>query len=399
MKRSFEGFFVWSSVAFLAFLAGCATPSRQNEVPIGSLDGCSGFAVEEDDFKSDYHTLSVAQWEDIFDSFITDGLRGEPEFEEKLQYLIQHPRHMARILKNAEPYIYCIYREAIKTGLPSEILIVPMIESMYRTDARSPSGYVGLWQFGAQTARNFGMRVDKTVDERTDFRKSSASAIGYLAYLNKFFNGNWQLAIAGYNAGEGTIQRAIKNLSGPVAKIDFRKVNMPVHTRKYLFSIYAYAYYLKHYKQYKVVLPKKKNSTGAKYGSNLSKIKYVSKEEFANLNDLSLDQLEKMDLIVRRKHKGKETLCEVYLPSNTDDSYKTDVAKNVDVSEMGQFSKLEKDVVNVVKNVDPVKTQRLKPKGLRGRKLEQYVVQESIYDEDAYFKSLQRMIEEDLSIN
>lgn len=396
MKNFIRNSLICSSLTVLTVLTGCSVTSVRQEESTTTVDGCTGFAVSVSDFRINYRTLSTDQWESIFESFVTDGLKGEKLFDEKLQYLISHPRHMATILKNAEPYIYSIYREVMKVGLPAEIVIVPMIESMYQTNARSPSGYVGMWQFGAQTARNFGLKVNKKVDERTDFRKSSASAIGYLAYLNKFFDNNWQLAVAGYNAGEGRIQKAIKKSDKSYEGIDFRTVDMPVHTRNYLYSIYAYAHYLKNYKQYKVALPNAASSWEDDNIGNLSRIVYVTREEFVAANNLSREELDKMDLVVRRRHKGKETLCQISSWDGVDGS-QGELNKAYEVSSLGVFSNLEKQVVSVVKDVDPVKLHRIKPQGVRGKTLEKYVVKESIYDEDAYFKALQRMIEEDLS--
>lgn len=118
-------------------------------------------------------------------------------------------------------------------GLPSELLYLPMIESLYNPRAVSSAGAKGLWQFVADTGRRYGLRVTARVDEREDPEKSTRAAARYLKELSARF-GDWALALAAYNVGENRIER----LRGRNGVSDFwslaRRNLLPQETRNYV---------------------------------------------------------------------------------------------------------------------------------------------------------------------
>ena len=112
-------------------------------------------------------------------------------------------------LERSSLYMPLISSELEKAKLPQELAYLAMIESGFNPVAYSPSQAGGLWQFIPSTARNFGLRVDDSVDERRDPEKSTKAAVNYLQALYKQF-GDWHLSVAAYNAGEGALDRGLK---------------------------------------------------------------------------------------------------------------------------------------------------------------------------------------------
>jgi membrane-bound lytic murein transglycosylase D len=105
---------------------------------------------------------------------------------------------------------YCERAEQIfaEVGVPTELVWLAQVESGWKAEAVSPVGAGGVWQFMPATARDYGMRVDETVDERLDFDKSTRASARYLKRLARRYDGNWELAIAAYNYGEGNVDKA-----------------------------------------------------------------------------------------------------------------------------------------------------------------------------------------------
>jgi membrane-bound lytic murein transglycosylase D len=114
--------------------------------------------------------------------------------------------------KKAGRFAPALKAELAKAGLPTDLVWLSLIESGHNPTIRSPAGAVGLWQFVADTARAYGLTVDRWVDERLDPRQSTKAAVRLLSDLNQRF-GNWELAMAAYNMGHGGLVRAIRKFN------------------------------------------------------------------------------------------------------------------------------------------------------------------------------------------
>lgn len=141
-------------------------------------------------------------------------------------------------------YASMITTKLDKRGMPHDLTYLAMIESEFNPNARSHVGAVGLWQFMSGTARRFGLKVGHGVDERKDPDAETDAALTYLSDLHKRF-GSWYLAAAAYNSGEGTVERALKRVTGRTTgtDADFFKIlpDLPRETQDYVPKLIASA--------------------------------------------------------------------------------------------------------------------------------------------------------------
>jgi membrane-bound lytic murein transglycosylase D len=136
--------------------------------------------------------------------------------------------------ERAAPYFEHILERIEARGLPAELLLVPVIESAFRPFAYSYSSAGGLWQFKPATARHYGVEMNWWYDGRRDVIASTRAALDYFAYLHDFFDGDWLLAIAAYNAGEGTVRRAVTRNRLQGRPTDFWHLDLPEQTERYV---------------------------------------------------------------------------------------------------------------------------------------------------------------------
>lgn len=176
-----------------------------------------------------------------------------PEVQKQLRWLVAHPTYIQKLAK-AEPYIYHILSEVKKRNLPGEIALIPMIESTFDPFAYSGAGAAGLWQLMPETSRALGIKRDWWFDGRRSIGPSTEAALNYLSRLHKFFNGNWIMAFAAYDSGEGTMARAIKKINRPKKDI-FWALTIPRETKNYIPKLLALAEVIQHPERYHIQLP------------------------------------------------------------------------------------------------------------------------------------------------
>jgi len=150
-----------------------------------------------------------------------------------------HPTYLRNLFVRAEPFLYYIVEEIEKRDLPMELALLPAIESAYKPNAISRSKAAGLWQFIPSTGRGFGLRQDWWYDGRRDVVASTQAALDYLTQLNKMFNGDWFLTLAAYNAGPGTVSRAIKTNQRKRKSTAYGDLKLRSETRRYVPKLIA----------------------------------------------------------------------------------------------------------------------------------------------------------------
>jgi membrane-bound lytic murein transglycosylase D len=158
--------------------------------------------------------------------------------KQREKYFASQPEYVARMTDRGSRYLFHIVEEVQRRGLPTELALLPFIESAFNPEAMSRSRAAGMWQFMPATGRHFDLKQNLFRDDRRDVLASTSAALDYLTRLNTMF-GDWHLALAAYNWGEGNVQRAIRSNRAAGRPSGYTNLNMPFETRDYVPKLQA----------------------------------------------------------------------------------------------------------------------------------------------------------------
>jgi membrane-bound lytic murein transglycosylase D len=161
--------------------------------------------------------------------------------DQQYNWYNKHKEYMHRVTTRASRYYHYILHSTIDQSIPAEIALLPIVESGFDTFAYSSGRAAGAWQFIPSTGRAFGLKQNWWYDGRRDVVASTQAAQKYLLQLHKMFDGNWLLAIASYNGGQGTVMRAIKRNKKAGKPTDFWSLDLPRETMNYVPKLLAVA--------------------------------------------------------------------------------------------------------------------------------------------------------------
>lgn len=173
---------------------------------------------------------------------------------QELNWYSSHPEYIKRIQERAEPYLHFILEEIDKRDIPSDIALLPAVESAFRPFAYSPGRAAGMWQFIPSTGRYFGLKQNWWYDARRDVVSSTRAALDYLNALNKQFGGDWELALAAYNSGAGTVRKAIRYNKKRGRPTDFWSLKLPDETSAYVPRLLALSEIFRHPEDHGITL-------------------------------------------------------------------------------------------------------------------------------------------------
>src|SRR5690625_759354 len=201
--------------------------------------------VEEDGFVTAIdtpHTIDLTQdpddvWVRIRRGFAIPNLNS-PLVDEWTAYYAKNATSVLTMSERDSKYLYFIVDELERRGMPTELALLPFVESAFNPTAYSRAHASGLWQFIPSTGKHYNLRQDNWLDERRDPVASNYAALDYLSYLFEF-QGDWHLALASYNWGEGAVRRAIEKNQKQGLDTDYLSLKMPNETRNYVPKLQA----------------------------------------------------------------------------------------------------------------------------------------------------------------
>ena len=256
----------WLGLTFLAIttLSGCATttpvaatapPSPTPQIvapPISTpLPPVEPVQMHGTQTNGQYDSL----WDVIRSGYTMNHYYSNPTVQMFIAQYTHDPTFLENITAQSVPYMYTIVSMIQDRNLPTELALLPIVESSYQPNARSYCGAVGIWQLMPAAAKRFNANENYWFNGRKSVTASTSAALDYLKYLYNYFNGDWYLALAAYNAGEGTVQKAQHYNAERSLPTDFWDLRLPQATENYVPQLLALAIIINDPGHYGITLP------------------------------------------------------------------------------------------------------------------------------------------------
>jgi membrane-bound lytic murein transglycosylase D len=269
-------------LVFSALLAGCATPDPERipaegaastaTVPVAAapsvepavvVPAIAAAPIDKVARPSPFAPLVEAEleplpipaddlWDRIVKGYSIPDVEG-PLVEKWERWYAERPDYVARMVERSRRYLYHIANEIDQRGMPLDIALLPMVESAFNPRAHSVARAAGIWQFMPSTGRHYGLDQNFWFDSRRDVIAATDKALDYLQRLYGMF-GDWQLALAAYNWGEGNVSRAIAKNGARGLTAGYASLDMPDETRNYLPKLQAVKNIVREPERYGLVL-------------------------------------------------------------------------------------------------------------------------------------------------
>lgn len=246
-----------------------------------------------------------------------------PLVAEHLAYYLNRPEYITRMLDRSRRYLYHVVEEVEKRGLPTEIALLPMIESAYNPTALSSARASGIWQFIPSTGRIYGLDQNHWYDERRDVLQATQAALDYLEKLYEMF-GSWDLALAAYNAGEGSVSRAIARNEAAGLPTDYVNLSLPSETRNYVPKLQAVKQLVASPQRYGIAILDIPNRP---YFSTVSTARQMDAEAAARLAGIPLSEFLSLNPAYNRPVLMPEDSRPVLVPAEKVDQFATNLLR------------------------------------------------------------------------
>ena len=229
-------------------------------------------------------------WERIRRGYAVPNLNS-PLVDKWTAYYAAHPQSLQRMADRSGKYLYYIVDEINRRGLPTELALLPFVESAYNPNAYSRARASGLWQFIPSTGTAFNLEQNYWRDQRRDPIASTNAALDYLEYLFEY-QGDWFLAFASYNWGEGSVKRAISKNVAAGKPADYRYLKMPAETANYVPKLQAIKNIIANPEKYAVILPMVSNDP---YFVTITKDRDIDLAVAAKLAEMSIEEFSELN--------------------------------------------------------------------------------------------------------
>ena len=244
---------------FFILLSACSAPIKK-DIDKHVNDESAGHVLKGLCLLDDADSAAMADWHDyslwmrIQDSYALEPIQNDRISREIKRYS-KHNNYLIRVTDRGAPYLFHIVEQLDTRGMPAELAFLPIVESAFDPFAYSSGRASGMWQIIPGTGEMLGLKQTWWYDGRRDIVASTDAALNYLEQLHKRFDGDWLLALAAYNSGAGTVNRAIRKNKKKGKATDYWSLDLPTETERYVPKLLALADIFSHANSAKLNLP------------------------------------------------------------------------------------------------------------------------------------------------
>ena len=283
------------------------------------------FADVKQEFKS--KDIDTASNRNVFDE-IKENFRlpslSPKRVNRQVKVFTRNPEYLNRMFDRSKRYLHFIYSEIQARNLPSELALLPFVESAYNPHATSRAKAAGLWQFIPATGRRYKLEQTWWSDERRTVIDSTRAALDYLEYLHELKNGDWFHALASYNWGERSVRKAIERNRKARKKTNYSSLRMPRETRNYVPKLLAMREIINNPSRYGIQIPIIPNTPYFKSFliNNSLDVKLISK-----LAEIETDEFLALNANVLRPVVNKKYTKNILLPYEKYEIFKSNLRR------------------------------------------------------------------------
>lgn len=276
------------SLSFFVATPGAQAASEDDDIPASvanaeALPADDASSVEELGVPSDV-------WERIRRGYAMPVLQSKL-VDRWVDFYTRDPAYLRRMSERAGQYLYHIVEEIENRGMPTELALLPFVESAFQAEALSRAKAAGLWQFMPATGKAYDLAQNLWRDDRRDVLESTRAALDYFEYLHGMF-GDWHLALAAYNWGEGSVQRAIQRAKRRKQPTDYLHLRMPRETANYVPKLEAVKRIISNPSKYGITLPDVGNEP---FFVTITKPRDIDIETAAELAGMPLEEFRRLN--------------------------------------------------------------------------------------------------------
>lgn len=281
------------------------------------LTGCASSGNSSKNYSS-----SNGQQKDVWER-IRKGLKMPDLQDDRVEYWTNYyaarPASVQIMAQRSSKYIHYITQELERRNMPTELALLPFVESAYNAKAVSSAKAAGLWQFIPSTGTHYNLTQDWWKDERRDPVQSTHAALNYLSYLHGFQDNDWHLALASYNWGEGAVKRARERNASTGLGTDYLSLRMPKETRDYVPKLQAFENIIRNPARYGIKLP---HVPDQPYFEKVSNTHDIDLDVAARLAEISVEEFRELNPSFQRSVLLGEHASQILLPKHKVTAFK-----------------------------------------------------------------------------